>query len=191
MGLAGGGNLLQAALTSLRRSRPRAEAPRGGGGAEGGVRLVAAKHDGDWSPTWPTKSAKLAAFSGGEFFCRVAGAMLGPTPLPVTHGPLAAPRRRRSSRPAHKRSFFVLSPPALSLTTPPTSRISSLPSRPRAAGHPYPAPRTIFVPPSCWAPPGCPARRHLQPDPDLPVTAGPDQRGGPSGLTGSPASPLP
>lgn len=72
MGLAGGGNLLQAALTSLHRSRLRAEAPRGGGGAEGGVRLVAAKHDGDWSPTWPTKSATLAAFSGrGIFFAEL------------------------------------------------------------------------------------------------------------------------
>lgn len=106
-----------------------------------------------------------------------------PTPLPVTPDPLAPPRRHQSSRPAHKRSFLQVSPPALSLIhSYYATYVPRLLSRPRAAGHPYPAPRTIFVPPSSRAPPGGPARRHLQPDPELSVTASPAQAGGPSGL---------
>lgn len=53
VGLEGGGNLLWAGLTTLHSSRPRAEVPGGGGGAEGGVRLVAATATGP--PTLHTK----------------------------------------------------------------------------------------------------------------------------------------
>ena len=54
-------------------------------------------------------------FGGRGIFCRAAEACLRPTPLAVTHGPLAPPRRRQSSRPAYKPSSFPVPPRALSL----------------------------------------------------------------------------
>lgn len=164
---------------------PGPKPPEEGAGLRVGSGWWQPGSNGDWSPTWHTKCAKLAAFSGRGIFCRAAGDLFGANPSACHSWPLS-PAPEASVLPPRPQAVLLpgLATCLVTHTTPPTSRVSSLLSRPRAAGHPYPGPRTIFVPPSCWAPPGGPARRHLQPDPVLSVIAGPAQPGGPSGLTG-------